>query len=171
MDETTETPKKGNSMMMVLGVVVLLVIVGIAFVMMKNKSQTELVKQEELSETESQEAAENSNTAMTQTDGSSASATTDNGTVKTFTIEAGSFYYKPNAITVKKGDKVKIVMNSVDMMHDFNIDELKVKLPITKSGETNTVEFTADTAGTFEFYCSVGQHRANGQVGTLIVEE
>ncbi len=170
MDETAETPKKGNSMMMVLGVIVLLVIVGIAVVMIRNRTQTEMVKQEELSETESQEAAENSNTAMTQTD-SSTSAATDDSTVKTFTIEAGSFYYKPNAITVKKGDKVKIVMNSVDMMHDFNIDELNVKIPITKSGETNTVEFTAGTVGTFEFYCSVGQHRANGQVGTLIVEE
>jgi len=32
------------------------------------------------------------------------------------------------------------------------------------------VEFTADTPGEFEYYCSVGQHRANGQVGKLIVE-
>jgi heme/copper-type cytochrome/quinol oxidase subunit 2 len=86
-------------------------------------------------------------------------------------MEAGSFYYSPNEIRVKKGETVKIVMKSVDMMHDFNIDELDVKLPITKSGETNSVEFTADTVGEFEFYCSVGQHRANGQVGTLIVEE
>lgn len=91
--------------------------------------------------------------------------------IRTINMEAGSFYYTPNEIKMKKGETVKIVMKSVDMMHDFNIDELDVKLPITKSGETNTVEFTADTVGEFEFYCSVGQHRANGQVGNLIVEE
>lgn len=90
---------------------------------------------------------------------------------KTFTIEAGSFYYNPKTITVKKGTKVKIVMTSKDMMHDFNIDELNVKMPITKAGETNTVEFVADKVGKFEYYCSVGQHRQNGQVGTLTVTE
>ena len=57
------------------------------------------------------------------------------------------------------------------MMHDFVIDELNVKSEIIKSGETGEVEFTPDTIGEFEFYCSVGQHRANGMVGTLIVEE
>ncbi len=90
--------------------------------------------------------------------------------VRTISIEAGSFYFKPDMIKVKKGEKVKLVMKSVDMMHDFNIDELKVKVPVTKSGAIATAEFTATTAGTFEYYCSVGQHRANGQVGTLIVE-
>lgn len=90
--------------------------------------------------------------------------------VKTFDVEAGSFYYKPNEIKVKVGDKVKINLTSVDMMHDFNIDELGVDMPIVKSGNSASVEFTASKAGTFEFYCSVGKHRANGQVGKLIVE-
>ena len=89
---------------------------------------------------------------------------------RVITIEAGSFYYKPNLIQVKKGETVRIEMTAADMMHDFNIDELGVKMPITKTGNTGSVEFTADTVGEFEFYCSVGQHRANGQVGTLIVE-
>jgi plastocyanin len=56
------------------------------------------------------------------------------------------------------------------MVHDFNIDELNVHSPMTKNGESNTVEFTADKVGVFEFYCSVGQHRKNGQVGKITVE-
>lgn len=91
--------------------------------------------------------------------------------LKTIDIEAGSFYYKPNEISLKKGEKVKIILHSVSMMHDFNIDELNVKLPITKNGETGSVEFTADKVGTFEYYCSVGQHRKMGQVGKLVVTE
>ncbi len=90
--------------------------------------------------------------------------------VRTINVEAGSFYYTPNEIRVKKGEKIKLVLNSVDMMHDFVIDELGVKIPVTKGGSSATVEFTADTAGTFEYYCSVGQHRASGQIGTIIVE-
>ncbi len=85
-------------------------------------------------------------------------------------IEGGSFYFKPNEIRVKAGTPVKIVMTAADMMHDFNIDALNVKMPITKAGETGTVEFTPMTKGTFEFYCSVGNHKAQGQVGKLIVE-
>ncbi len=91
--------------------------------------------------------------------------------VRTITIEAGAFYYKPSSITVKKGEKVKVVLNSKDMMHNFVVDELGITAPITKGGETSTFEFTADKAGTFEYYCSVGQHRKNGQVGTLVVTE
>lgn len=56
------------------------------------------------------------------------------------------------------------------MMHDFNIDELGVKVPITKSGSSAFVDFTPDKTGTFEYYCSVGSHRANGQVGKITVE-
>lgn len=97
--------------------------------------------------------------------------TTMDTNLKTIDIEAGSFYYKPNEITLKKGEKVKIILHSVSMMHDFNIDELNVKLPITKNGETGSVEFTADKVGTFEYYCSVGQHRKMGQVGKLVVTE
>lgn len=93
------------------------------------------------------------------------------GDTKVFTLEGGSFYYKPNLIEVKKGDKVKVIVNSVSMMHDFVIDELKVKSELAKSGSNTTVEFVADQLGSFEFYCSVGQHRAQGMVGTLIVTD
>lgn len=86
-------------------------------------------------------------------------------------MEAGSFYYTPNVITAKKGEKIRIVMKSVSMMHDFVIDELGVKMPVVKNGDTGTVEFVADKVGSFEYYCSVGQHRANGQIGTITITE
>ncbi len=86
-------------------------------------------------------------------------------------IEAGSFYYKPSVLKLKKGEKVTIKLNSVSMMHDFNVDKLGLKIPVTKSGNTATIEFTPTKVGEFEYYCSIGQHRANGQVGKLIVIE
>ena len=91
--------------------------------------------------------------------------------VQTVTLEGGSFYYEPNQITVKKGATVKVVLNSVDMEHDFVIDELGVSMPIVKSGDSGEVTFVADTPGEYEFYCSVSNHRQQGMTGTLIVEE
>lgn len=100
-----------------------------------------------------------------------AEMTTAPADIRVVSVEAGSFYYKPDVITVKKGEKVRLELKSVDMMHDFNVDELGIKVPVTKSGDTGIVEFTANEVGEFETYCSVGQHRANGQVGKLIVTE
>lgn len=91
--------------------------------------------------------------------------------IKEINVEAGSFYFKPSEIAVKKGDKVKVTMRAVSLMHDFTIDELNVKMPIVKNGDTGTIEFTADRAGTFEYYCSVGEHRQNGQAGKLVVTD
>ncbi len=91
--------------------------------------------------------------------------------VQVIEVEGGAFYYEPDEITVKKGDTVKIVLTSADMMHDFVIDELNVASPVIESGDTGEVTFTATEAGEYEFYCSVGEHRAKGMVGTLIVEE
>lgn len=88
----------------------------------------------------------------------------------TVNLDAGSFYYKPNVIKAKVGQRVKVVMSSKDMVHDFKIDEFSVAMPMIKAGDTGTVEFTPNKVGSFEFYCSVGQHRAKGMVGTLVVQ-
>jgi len=92
-------------------------------------------------------------------------------TTLTFHVVGGSFYYVPNMIKVKKGDKVKIIFDNAGGMHNFVLDEFGVKIDPIKSGETQSVEFIADKAGTFEYYCSVGSHRQMGQKGQLIVTE
>lgn len=90
--------------------------------------------------------------------------------VKTFELSASSFKYDIKEIRVKQGDKVNIVLNNKDGMHDWVIDEFNAKTKQITAGQTDTVEFVADKKGSFEYYCSVGQHRANGMFGKLIVE-
>lgn len=90
--------------------------------------------------------------------------------IKVINMTGDNFRFDPDEIRVKEGDKVRVVLTSVDMPHDFNVDELLVDGSIGQAGETTQVEFTATKIGEFEFYCSVGQHRVNGMVGTLIVE-
>jgi heme/copper-type cytochrome/quinol oxidase subunit 2 len=168
MEETqqeVQSPGGSKMPMMIIGVVIILAIVGFAGMkLLTNNTQPA-----------SDEAMENQKmTAETTVAPSTVPSTVmaaESSTAKVVTMDAGSFYYSVKTITVKKGEKVKIVMTSRDMMHDLNIDELDVKLPITKSGETNSIEFTADKVGTFEYYCSVGQHRKQGQVGKITVTE
>ena len=109
--------------------------------------------------------------APTQAPAGTDNAGTSEENVKMIEVEAGGFYFKPNELRVKKGEKVKLTLKSVELMHDFVVDELGIKVPVTTDGNSSTVEFTADKAGSFQYYCSVGNHRKNGQVGTLVVEE
>lgn len=93
------------------------------------------------------------------------------GEVQEFTIDGSNFSFTPNTMTVNEGDTVRITLvNDDNMPHDFVLDEFDARTEILNTGETETIEFVADEAGTFEYYCSVGNHRAMGMVGTLIVQ-
>ncbi|KKT14735.1 MAG: Plastocyanin [Parcubacteria group bacterium GW2011_GWF2_44_8b] len=89
--------------------------------------------------------------------------------MKEFNVDAVPFSFSPSTMSVNKGDTVKITVKNVNGTHDFKIDEFNVSTRTLNTGETQTITFVADKAGTFEYYCSVGNHRAMGMVGTLIV--
>lgn len=71
-------------------------------------------------------------------------------------------------ITVNKGDKVRIKITVTSGMHDFRIDEYDIYAD-TQLNQEKVVEFTADKAGEFIYYCTKPGHRQNGQWGTLKV--
>ena len=79
------------------------------------------------------------------------------------------FKFSPSTMTVKKGDKVKITYTNGGGTHDFQIEGYNVQTKTIQGGQSDSVEFTADKAGTFEYFCSVGNHRAVGMKGTLTV--
>ena len=90
---------------------------------------------------------------------------------KEFSITGKNFSFSPATITVAKGDKVRIVFKNTGGFHDFRIDEFKVATDRVADGGEDEVEFIADKAGTFEYYCSVGTHRQMGMKGVLTVTE
>ncbi len=125
--------------------------------------------------------AANSNEVMSQennTNGLAANAnisvntnsTMNTGTEKTFTVNASSFKFDPAEIRVKKGDTVTINLVNAGGLHDWVVDAFNAKTKQINSGATDTVTFVADKIGTFEYYCSVGNHRQMGMKGNLIVE-
>lgn len=78
--------------------------------------------------------------------------------------------YSLKEIAVKKGEKIRLLVNTKNGIHDLNIDEFNVHTE-TPTGQVTTIEFTADKAGEFIYYCSKPNHRANGHWGTLKVTE
>jgi plastocyanin len=92
------------------------------------------------------------------------------GSEKDFTVDGSNFKFVPAKIAVKKGDKVKITFVNTGGMHNFVIDEFNVKSKTIKGGAQDVIEFTADKTGSFDYYCSVGNHRAMGMQGVLTVQ-
>ena len=89
--------------------------------------------------------------------------------VREFVIDNDHFSYKPSSLSVNKGDTVKITFRNTGGTHDLKIDEFDAATRLLKAGEEQTITFVADESGSFQYYCSVGNHRAQGMWGTLTV--
>src|SRR3989304_7466645 len=164
-EQVTQEPKKSNTLLIGGAVAAVILIAGFFLFSMRKTvpGEPQVIGES----TNLDQSSEN----VGQTESSITSQPDENSQLKEITVEASSFYYDPKEIRIKLGDTVRINLTAKDLTHDFNVDELGVDGPVIKAGETTTIEFVADQTGEFEYYCSVGQHRANGQVGTLIVEE
>jgi plastocyanin len=90
---------------------------------------------------------------------------------KSFTIIGGSFFYDIKEMKVKKGDVVTVTFRNNEGKHDIRFDDFNAATKVIMAGQEETITFTANKVGEFEYYCSVGNHRAMGQKGKLIVTE
>ena len=90
--------------------------------------------------------------------------------VREFTITAKNFSLTPNTITVQKGDTVKITFVNSDGFHDFKIDEFNISTNKISTDKQEIVTFVADKTGSFEYYCSVGNHKSMGMKGILSIK-
>ena len=91
--------------------------------------------------------------------------------VKTIDVTASRFQFEPETISVAQGDSVRLRLHSADRSHAFAIKAFRVKVVIPKGGETVTVEFVAEQAGTFAFtcaeYCGTGHSEMKGRLVVL----
>ena len=93
-------------------------------------------------------------------------------------VNAGSFYYAPSALTITAGDTVYWVndggTHNVNFATNtvtgdpYNNPESFVSSP---TGDIELYSYVFNTAGTYQYDCSVGSHAANGMSGTIIVLE
>lgn len=65
--------------------------------------------------------------------------------------------FDPWKIEVNKGDKVTIYLTNIeqttDELHGFGLSEYNINV-VVDPGETKTIEFVADKAGVYPFYCT-----------------
>ena len=85
---------------------------------------------------------------------SAGNAVASQAEVKEFKITAKQFAFTPDTIEVNKGDKVRLIVTSLDVPHGIAIKEYDINERL-EVGKPTTIEFTADKQGTFTTYCSV----------------
>jgi plastocyanin len=89
--------------------------------------------------------------------------------VKEIEVRSEGLVFTPSEIRVNRGDTVRITYVNTRGTHDWTLDEFDVATARIPAGQSETVEFVADQAGEFEFYCSVPGHRAAGMYGRFVV--
>jgi plastocyanin len=85
------------------------------------------------------------------------------------TVTGYNFGFSPSTLIATKGDHVKVEFGDQGGVHDFVIDELGARSPRIDTGATTSIEFDVPLSGTFTYYSSAGNDRANGMWGSLTV--
>jgi cytochrome c oxidase subunit II len=100
-----------------------------------------------------------------------AAANPQSGETHEIKMTAKKYEFNPKEITVKQGEKVRLIITATDRDHGFKLDEYGINQKLQK-GVPATIEFTADKPGTFTFrcseFCGLGHPRMKGK---LIVEK
>ena len=73
---------------------------------------------------------------------------------RTFRIEARQFAYSPAELKVNTGDTVIIQLVSTDVVHGLYVDGYDISVE-ADPGQTKTLTFKANKAGSFRFRCNV----------------
>ena len=73
---------------------------------------------------------------------------------RSFRIDARQFAYSPSELAVNPGDMVTIQLVSTDVVHGLYIDGYDLSVE-ADPGQTATLTFFADKAGSFRFRCNV----------------
>ncbi len=84
-------------------------------------------------------------------------------------VTSSGLRFTPSEIRVALGSTVRITYVNGGGRHDWVLDEFEAATAVIGVRQSETVEFIADEAGEFEFYCSVPGHRAAGMYGKFIV--
>lgn len=150
-----ELTHKKTNLWPVFGGIAIILAVG-SFLLLRGKTQSN--------------ATGNGNVEAAQSQTSLNQIIDPNAPVKEFTIDGSNFSFNPSTITVNKGDTVKIIFKDDDGTHNLAIDGYNVSTNVIGGGSRDSIQFVADKAGSFEYFCSVGAHRDLGMTGTLIVK-
>jgi nitrite reductase (NO-forming) len=90
--------------------------------------------------------------------------------VKEVEVTSRGLSFDIEEIRVNVGDTVRVTYVNGGGRHDWVLDEFDgAQTEVISGGNEQTIEFVADQAGSFEFYCSVPGHRQAGMFGRFVV--
>lgn len=86
---------------------------------------------------------------------------------KEFRLTARKYQFWPSTISVKQGDRVKLIITAIDADHGFKLEVFNIGRTLPK-GEPVMIEFTADRTGSFPFecshFCGLGHRKMKGHL-------
>lgn len=86
-------------------------------------------------------------------------------------ITAKKFDFTPEAITLKRGEPVVLVISSEDRKHGFNLRAFGIRTDINPGGSAR-IRLTPDKTGKFTFSCDVFCGDGHEEMtGTIVVTE
>jgi plastocyanin len=104
-------------------------------------------------------------------DGGTAYKEPKGASIATLSIDAGNFYYKPNALDAAAGiNTIKLVGDGG--LHTLVFDNGKVpgfQLEVAGSGDSSEKKVDLKP-GKYVFYCDIPTHRQQGMEGTITVK-
>ncbi len=84
------------------------------------------------------------------------------------TVTAKKYEFTPSTIEVKAGQPVEITFQSEDTKHGFECKELGIEKIVFDKDKPETVTFTPEKAGTYEFkcakFCGMGHSKMKGSI-------
>ena len=106
-------------------------------------------------------------TAPVAAESSASSASAGTEVIVELKDEGGDYAFAPAELAFSVGETVTFKMTSQNEFHSFTVDDLGIDMEV-EAGETGTLNFTFDKAGTYELICI--PHESLGMVGTITVQ-
>lgn len=84
------------------------------------------------------------------------------------TVVAKKYEFQPSRIELKAGELVEITFQSEDAKHGFECKDLKIDKVVFEKDKPETVTFTPEKPGTYEFkcakFCGMGHSKMKGEI-------
>ena len=84
------------------------------------------------------------------------------------TVTAKKYEFTPSTIEVKAGQPVEITLQSEDTKHGFECKALGIEKVVFEKDKPETVTFTPEKPGTYEFHCAkfcgMGHSKMKGSI-------
>jgi plastocyanin len=88
---------------------------------------------------------------------------------RVITVNATSYSFKPERITIHAGENVAIALHSDDIFHDFVVDRVVGHVVGTDGDSIAKGGLRINRPGIYTFFCSVSGHRSAGMEGSIVV--